>query len=461
MGKREVTKLDRILHGSGLRSNNIDKLANVLLNAGYTPATFSDAIGKVSSELPQNSTKVQKRKANFEAQQKYLQLLERLNFSPTTSARASQDKLNVLQAMTKFETIAAQEPAPAPEPAPVPEPASEPAPVPEPAPAPVPEPAPAPTPAPTPAPEPAPIPAPEPAQMIPVPANDPFANMSDHDSQFDNPSGPSLFSVVTGGLASMGSSLANSWAMNENANTAPDVDSNGNAVSYGQSNTLNFQNNEIGQDVEDNVSEVSAAESYQSATAEAYQSDADEGSVVSQSFGSAGSEATSDTQLAAEPPPTSAPTPAATNLAFSKEAMDELQAINLSLGKIANQLKGASAVEQTKIAEEVATNAQVKAAVRDGLIAWDDILVQAPVKRKEGESVSDYDKRARASAAATPQINTTRLNLALQKLGQQNSVLDARYQRQYATYAKDQTRPHFQRVGKVGQIWIGPRYAAS
>ena len=367
MGKREVTKLDRILHGSGLRSNNIDKLANVLLNAGYTPATFSDAIGKVSSELPQNSTKVQKRKANFEAQQKYLQLLERLNFSPTTSARASQDKLNVLQAMTKFETIAAQEPAPAPEPAPVPEPASEPAPVPEPAPAPVPEPAPAPTPAPTPAPEPAPIPAPEPAQMIPVPANDPFANMSDHDSQFDEPSGPSLFSVVTGGLASMGSSLANSWAMNENANTAPDVDSNGNAVSYGQSNTLNFQNNEIGQDVEDNVSEVSAAESYQSATAEAYQSDADEGSVVSQSFGSAGSEATSDTQLAAEPPPTSAPTPAATNLAFSKEAMDELQAINLSLGKIANQLKGASAVEQTKIAEEVATNAQVKAAVRDGL----------------------------------------------------------------------------------------------
>ena len=235
----------------------------------------------------------------------------------------------------------------------------------------------------------------------------------------------------------------------------------GNAVSYGQSNTLNFQNNEIGQDVEDNVSEVSAAESYQSATAEAYQSDADEGSVVSQSFGSAGSEATSDTQLAAEPPPTSAPTPAATNLAFSKEAMDELQAINLSLGKIANQLKGASTVEQTKIAEEVATNAQVKAAVRDGLIAWDDILVQAPVKRKEGESDADYDKRARASAAATPQINTTRLNLALQKLGQQNSVLDARYQRQYATYAKDQTRPHFQRVGKVGQIWIGPRYAAS
>ena len=56
--------------------------------------------------------------------------------------------------------------------------------------------------------------------------------------------------------------------------------------------------------------------------------------------------------------------------------MDELQAINLSLGKIANQLKGASTVEQTKIAEEVATNAQVKAAVRDGLIAWDDILVQ-------------------------------------------------------------------------------------
>ena len=148
--------------------------------------------------------------------------------------------------------------------------------------------------------------------MIPVPANDPFANMSDHDSQFDNPPGPSLFSVVTGGLASMGSSLANSWAMNENANTAPDVDSHGNAVSYGQSNTLNFQNNEIGQDVEeDNVSEVSAAESFQSApaTAEAYQSDADEGSVVSQSFGSAGSEATSDTQLAAEPPPTSAPTP--------------------------------------------------------------------------------------------------------------------------------------------------------
>lgn len=300
--------------------------------------------------------------------------------------------------------------------------------------------------------------------MIPVPANDPFANMSDHDSQFDEPSGPSFFSVVTGGLASMGSSLANSWTMNENANTTPDVDPNGNAVSYGQSNTLNFQNNEIGQDVEeDNVSEVSAAESYQSApaTAEAYQSDADEGSVVSQSFGSAGSEATSDTQLAAEPPPTSAPTPAATNLAFSKEAMDELQAINLSLGKIANQLKGASTVEQTKIAEEVATNAQVKAAVRDGLIAWDDILVQAPVKRKEGESDADYDKRARASAAAAPQINTTRLNLALQKLGQQNSVLDARYQRQYATYAKDQTRPHFQRVGKVGQIWIGPRYAAS
>ena len=84
--------------------------------------------------------------------------------------------------------------------------------------------------------------------MIPVPANDPFANMSDHDSQFDEPSGPSLFSVVTGGLASMGSSLANSWAMNENANTVPDVDSHGNAVSYGQSNTLNFQNNEIGQD---------------------------------------------------------------------------------------------------------------------------------------------------------------------------------------------------------------------
>ena len=82
------------------------------------------------------------------------------------------------------------------------------------------------------------------------------------------------------------------------------------------------------------------------------------------------------------------------------------------------------------------------------MIAWDDILVQAPVKRKEGESDADYDKRARASAAATPQINTTRLNLALQKLGQQNSVLDARYQRQYATYAKDQTRPHFQRVGK-------------
>ena len=88
MGKREVTKLDRILHGSGLRSNNIDKLANVLLNAGYTPATFSDAIGKVSSELPQNSTQVQKRKANFEAQQKYSQLLELLNFSPTSSARA-------------------------------------------------------------------------------------------------------------------------------------------------------------------------------------------------------------------------------------------------------------------------------------------------------------------------------------------------------------------------------------
>eukprot|EP01048_Picozoa_sp_COSAG05_P015832 COSAG05_NODE_1957_length_3789_cov_3.333604_5_plen_88_part_00 len=62
MGKREVTKLDRILHGSGLKSNNIDKLANVLLNAGYTPASFSNAIGKVSSELPQNSKHVRKRK---------------------------------------------------------------------------------------------------------------------------------------------------------------------------------------------------------------------------------------------------------------------------------------------------------------------------------------------------------------------------------------------------------------
>ena len=43
---------------------------------------------------------------------------------------------------------------------------------------------------------------------------------------------------------------------------------------------------------------------------------------------------------------------------LSKEAMNELQAINLSLDKIANQLKGASAIEQQKIAEEVTTNAQ-------------------------------------------------------------------------------------------------------
>ena len=43
---------------------------------------------------------------------------------------------------------------------------------------------------------------------------------------------------------------------------------------------------------------------------------------------------------------------------LSKEVMHELQAINLSLGKIANQLKGASAIEQQKIAEEVTTNAQ-------------------------------------------------------------------------------------------------------
>jgi hypothetical protein len=75
------------------------------------------------------------------------------------------------------------------------------------------------------------------------------------------------------------------------ANTEPDVDSNGNAVSYTNSNgtsTLEFLNcyNKIGQDADDNASvtsEVSAAESFQST--EGFESDA-ANSVASQSFGS-------------------------------------------------------------------------------------------------------------------------------------------------------------------------------
>ena len=59
----------------------------------------------------------------------------------------------------------------------------------------------------------------------------------------------------------------------------------------------------------------------------------------------------------------------------------------------------------------------------------------------------------------SPEINEAAVTAALSKLGQRNSALDRTYQRQYAQFSADQTRPHSVKVGKAAHVWVGSRYA--
>ena len=90
-----------------------------------------------------------------------------------------------------------------------------------------------------------------------------------------------------------------------------------------------------------------------------------------------------------------------------------------------------------------------KIPVKQRLLSWNDLL-KVPT--------NEEDQRRLAVA---PEINAAAMNAALTKLGQRNSALDRTYQRQYAKFAADKTRPHSVKIGKAANLWIGPRYSPS
>ena len=125
----------------------------------------------------------------------------------------------------------------------------------------------------------------------------------------------------------------------------------------------------------------------------------------------------------------------------------EMQEALGELAGIARDYASMSPNERATAALKLSQSDVIRRAVKQKLLSWNDLL-KAPT--------SEEDQRRLAVA---PEINAAAMNAALTKLGQRNSALDRTYQRQYAKFAADQTRPHSVKIGKAANMWIGPRYA--